>query len=389
MLDESRVQSTPKVGVLLVGALGMTGSAVLAGICAMKAGRAREKYGATGHSAFAGCSLVSAGQMELGGWDYWEASLAQKLSDYGHVSPEVQGAVKPDSAAVMPGIWTELDFPLADGQGRVRKPTSLAEGARLIQQDINNFRSQTSCDRIVVVYLGSPSRDLAYDPGALSLDLLHDRIVPSGVMYALGAIEAGAHFVDFTPSHTLEHRDLWRYAESKQVQLAGRDGSTGQTMMKVTVAEMLQRRGITIDAWFSTNLIGNRDGMVLSQPAYASAKFADKTDALAAADVGFHMVTISYCPPWGDAKEAWDAVECTSWLGAPLSLRVNWRGHDSQLAGALVLDLVRLIDLGASLGSKGLQPQLGFFFKRPFEREHTTISERWAELIEVYAGHNG
>lgn len=188
--------------------------------------------------------------------------------------------------------------------------------------------------------------------------------------------------MDFTPSRTLEFRDLWRHAETQNVQIAGRDGSTGQTMLKVTLAEMFARRGIRVNAWYSTNLIGNRDGLVLSNPEYAAPKLADKTDALRAS--AFHHVSIEYCPPWGDAKEAWDAVECSSWLGAPLSIRINWRGHDSQLAGALILDLVRLVDRGATLGHKGFRPQLGFFFKRPFLREETTISERWTELLATY-----
>jgi myo-inositol-1-phosphate synthase len=254
----------------------------------------------------------------------------------------------------------------------------------MIADDISAFRAASGASEVIVVFLGTPSRqagpDAEGDRGALSSE-----VVPAGMMYAAGAVDAGAHFVDFTPSATLDAAAIWRHAEAAGVQLAGRDGSTGQTMLKVTLAEMLARRGIKVDAWYSTNLIGNRDGLVLSQPDFAASKIADKTGALDGQQPDFHKVAIEYLPPWGDSKEAWDAIECSTWLGAPLSIRIDWRGRDSQLAAAMVLDLVRLVHRGAASGLGGFQPQLGFFFKRPYLREGTAISERWDELLGFYA----
>jgi myo-inositol-1-phosphate synthase len=364
--------------------LGMNGTAVIGGISAFKTRVLLEEYGVTNHPAFARVPLISATQMVVGGWDYSPVPVSRKVRDYGHLPEAIAASINDDDISVFPGLWTPLEYPLDDHQTLVRYPTDLAQGAKFVSDDIALFRSRTGIETVIVVFLGTPARDSAKSLRDVVLAKVEKQLVPSGLMYATGAADAGAHFVDFTPSETLEVSDLWRHAERQGVQLAGRDGSTGQTMLKVTLAEMLGRRGIHINAWYSTNLIGNRDGLVLSQADYSGAKIADKTDALRNAEPDFHRVAIEYCPPWGDRKEAWDAVECTTWLGAPLSIRVNWRGHDSQLAGSMILDLIRLIDRGASLGNKGLQAQLGFFFKRPFLREETTISERWSELVSAY-----
>jgi myo-inositol-1-phosphate synthase len=371
---------------MFVGILGMTGIATVGGICAIQKGVVPEAYGTTDHLAFKGVSLVSAHSLHLGGWDYSSSLASRRASEYGHLPANIVSSIQDDQISLFPGIWTPFDYPLSSEHDAVRRPSSLSEGADMIADDIRTFRSKTRCKEVIVVFVGTPARECDISPHDFIFSVQQDAMLPSGVMYALGAINAGAHFIDFTPSRTLEFLDLWRLAETRGVQLAGRDGSTGQTMLKVTLAEMLMRRGIKIDAWYSTNLIGNRDGLVLSQADYAATKLSDKRDALNIANAGFHRVSIEYCPPWGDEKEAWDAIECSSWLGAPLSIRINWRGHDSQLAGALILDLIRLVELGARNGHKGFQSGLGFFFKRPFTREEMTISDRWSELIATY-GH--
>ncbi|WP_420130369.1 inositol-3-phosphate synthase [Longimicrobium sp.] len=376
--------SADRLGVLLVGALGMTGTAVMGGIIGIRNGVVHEEYGTTSHPIFASTPLQSAKSMVVGGWDYMRTP-SRSVREYGHLPPAIIESICEEPIQIYPGLWTPFEYPLRDDQQDVRLPTSLKEGAAMVSSDIELFRSTTGCNRVVVVFVGTPSRDTGSIPSLGALAEQQNQLLPSGLMYAFGAANAGAHFIDFTPSNTLEYQDLWSYAESKGVQIVGRDGSTGQTMMKVTLAEMLSRRGIRLEAWYSTNLIGNRDGLVLSHPEYSVPKLADKTDSLQAVETGFHRVRIEYCPPWGDSKEAWDAIECRTWLGAPLSIRVDWRGHDSQLAGAVILDLIRLVDRGASIGHSGFRPQLGFFFKRPFLRESTTISERWAELIETYA----
>jgi myo-inositol-1-phosphate synthase len=263
-------KSESKIGVLLVGALGMTGTAVLAGICGMKKGVIQEGYGTTSHPSFSGVHFIPANLMEVGGSDYQLCSISQRVREYGHLPDDLASSVRDNEVSLFPGLWTRLEYPLTEEQGFVRYPASLAQGAEMVTRDIESFRSQTGCDRVVVVFVGTPARDPEISPDRFRLADPYDGVLPSGLMYAIGAVNANAHFIDFTPSRTLEFVDLWRHAESCGVQLAGRDGSTGQTMLKITIAEMLARRGIQIDAWYSTNLIGNRDGLVLSEADYAA-----------------------------------------------------------------------------------------------------------------------
>ncbi|HET7486054.1 MAG TPA: inositol-3-phosphate synthase [Solirubrobacterales bacterium] len=375
-----RVDEAP-VGLMVVGALGMSASAVIGGVIAMKRGVVPEQFGVTDHPAFAGVSLAAAADIELGGWDLRPTTVAEALRRHGHLPPSVIDAVNEDEVPLSQGLWTAFDYPL-DEEDFARRPKSLEEGAGVVAADIETFRAATGAREVIVVFLANPSSQVTPADGEMAV--LRSKAVPAEVMYAVGAADAGAHFVDFTPSVALEMRAVWSHAEEAGVQIAGRDGSTGQTMMKVTVAEMLARRGIHVDGWYSTNLLGNRDGFVLSSPKYGEPKIADKTDALHDRQPDFHKVSIEYLPPWGDAKEAWDAIECSTWLGAPLSIRIDWRGRDSQLAAPMVLDLVRLVHRGAGAGLSGFQPQLGYFFKRPYLREATSISERWGELLSSY-----
>jgi myo-inositol-1-phosphate synthase len=369
---------------MLVGCFGMTASAVVAGTQA-SAGTDRDLFGVCSHPAFNSIRFASCSDVVFGGWDYRAAEFSAELSRYSHLPPRIVEGCRGLDIPAFKGIETALDYP-SESLGRfVRRPSTVEEGAEEVAQDIQEFRRSTGCNVVVVVYLGSPSRrpsspDLASARVATGSDE-----VPSGVIYAMGAITAGAHFVDFTPSYTLEYRSLWDLAATHGVQLAGRDGSTGQTMLKSHLAELLEWRGLLLDAWYSTNLIGNRDGLVLSQPEYRDAKLRDKMDALRL-DRDSNRISIDYLPLWGDRKEAWDAVECRTWFDTPLSIRINWRGSDSELAAPMILDLVRFMALGEGLGLKGFQPQLGFFFKRPFEREATSLSSRWRELLLAYVG---
>jgi myo-inositol-1-phosphate synthase len=175
----------------------------------------------------------------------------------------------------------------------------------------------------------------------------------------------------------------WSFAEDQGVRIAGRDGSTGQTMIKVTLSELFARRGLATEAWYSSNLIGNHDGLVLSTPEYGVAKIADKRNVLPM-DGDYNVVDIRYMPHWGDRKESWDAGELKSWLGGSVSIRINWRGSDSELAAPLVVDIARLLGSSAANIPPGFVPALGFFFKRPFLRETWSLSQRWSELIDVF-----
>lgn len=368
-----------RTGVLIVGGLGLTGSATIAGVCAMKKAVLPVRYATTGNLAFASLDLVGLDEIVFGAWDLGDLDLPTRVTASRHLPDLVATSVTEKDVMLFPGITTGLDF------GHSGDSPDQDEACARLRADIRRFREISGSDCVVVVNLASPSRRPA--DGWQQVANLRDQVVPSSVLYAWAALEEGAHFVDFTPSYALEYRILWELASARRVQLSGRDGSTGQTMLKVTLKELIDRRGLGLEGWYSTNLLGNHDGLVLTTPGFDAPKIADKHDALGAEPDAYHRVQIEFAPPWGDRKESWDAVELSTSLGGQLSLRVNWRGSDSELAGAMIIDLVRLIELGARRGESGFIPQLGFFFKRPYLRESTTISERWSELVEHYSRH--
>ncbi|HEY3685717.1 MAG TPA: inositol-3-phosphate synthase [Streptosporangiaceae bacterium] len=367
-------------GLLLVGANGLTASAVFAGLTAMRRGVVKERFGVTSHPAFSALKLPSAADFVLGGWDFFDRPLYETLKINAHLPDHITRSCEDAQVHLMPAVTSALDHPAPEGAPNVRRPARLDDASRIVADDIRAFRERSGTERVVVVYLGSPSRKPRAGFADQDLSGPADEF-PGSVAYALGSVHANADFVDFTPSFTLEYRRLNAVAREWGVQLSGRDGSTGQTMLKVALAELFGRRGLSLSSWYSTNLIGNHDGLVLSEPEYGVAKVADKTEAISL-DRAHNAVDIRYLPEWGDRKESWDAAEVRSWLGGEVSVRVNWRGSDSELAAPLVVDLARLLSAGPR--RSGFRPELGFFFKRPFEREDTTLSERWYELVRCF-----
>lgn len=371
----------PVIGLLLVGSCGCTASAIMAGVVAMTNGVLPASYGVSSNSAFSKVRLPGVEQFRVGGWDFFDRQLHENLTNYKHIPQGIIESTKSFESMVMPGIVTDLDFPAPEDADFFRRPPSVEQGAVLVASDIETFASKVGADRVVVVYLGSPSRRPPGDLARCNLTGPSAQF-PASLIYGLGAIMSGSDFVDFTPSFALEYRRLWEAAKSAGSRLAGRDGSTGQTMIKESFAELFSRRGLVLDSWYSTNVLGNNDGFVLSRPEYGEAKLADKTDAL---DLprDRNLVDIRYMLKWGDRKESWDAAECISWLGGGVSVRINWRGSDSELAAPLVIDLARLLSVSGE--RSGFRPEFGFFFKRPFEREGSSLSERWNELVNTFA----
>ncbi len=369
-----------KHGLMLVGATGMTASAVIHGINIFMNRPEQEVYGSTSLKQFEGAGLISANQVVMGGWDFHGPDVFAGPLRYGFAKRSDPISIQ--NYPLFPGILTDFDYPPAADSIGAKKPKSLREGAEIVASNILEFRSATDVQSVTVVFLGNPPE--GDDAHWSSQPIEDNNLLPAGFMYALGAIECGAHFVDFTPSPTLANRRLWDLARRSGTILSGRDGSTGQTMLKQTLAELFLRRNLHIAAWYSTNVIGNRDGRVVADPKYNKSKISDKTDSLSADGKVEHLVSIDFVEHWGDRKEAWDAVEIDSWLNSRLSIRVNARGEDSFLAAPMVLDIFRLVVSLGQRGIPGFVPELGYFYKRPFEREQLSISERWFELVDLF-----
>lgn len=382
------------VGVMLVGLGGATASTTVAGAIAMKQGLAAESFGVTSSPLLSSLPLCPASDMTFGGWDFDPRDLIAAADAYGIVPAALRNQITDLLGEVRPypGLRTPLDIPPEETHRQAIVPASVEEGVELVKTHISDFRARTRVANLVVIFLGSPHKPLPQElrltgVGARELASLSVDEVPAGLLYALGSIAAGAHFVDFTPSATLEVIGLTEIATGHGVQLAGRDGSTGQTMLKLALADLFRWRNLKLTAWYSTNLIGNHDGYVLSIPEHRKLKLRDKTDGLPLV-LGYddfqHHVEISYLDDWGDEKESWDAIQLETWLGGRASLRLNWQGPDSLLAAPLILDIVRLIAHGASLGFTGLQSQLGFFFKKPLGQVDLSPGVLLEALIRAY-----
>lgn len=390
-----------KLGVLVVGLNGATASTTVAGSTAMKLGLIPTQYGTTDALPFSDLGLIGIEDVVFGGWDITSHSVWDAVLKHGILPEQLLTSSllssNLDHMLPAPGLMTPLDIPPESGHDNIQSCERLAEAIASVTNKIENFRQSESLSCVIVVYLGSPGKRATKPLSELSLPefeqlLMCDSIsdIPSGLIYALASINAGAHFVDFTPSETLEVPIIDSLATQKGVQIAGRDGSTGQTMLKASIAHLFKIRNLRVKSWFSTNIIGNHDGYVLDLPGHDTTKLHDKTSVLDSL-LGYsdfeHLVTIHYFQARGDEKEAWDVVDFTGWMGAKMSLRINWQGEDSALAAPLILDLVRLIEYGSLFGLKGLQPQLALYFKYPlpYQPARKGVIDQYHDVVDFYS----
>jgi myo-inositol-1-phosphate synthase len=374
-----------RTGVLFAGLGGMTASTAAAGLVAISNGLFSPVFGVTSGIDFQNRQLSDLEGWVVGGWDYDQRPLSEVVKEYGFFDSQLTESITDKLRNILPysPVIGPLDAEPRTGIDSCDLESSLGKGAKRVQDNIDHFRNKHGCDQIIVAYLGSPP-----STGTLGSreEEVKNQVEFAGVhCYLYGSILAGAHFFDFTPTDALECQFFLDLAVENSVQLAGRDGSTGQTMLKLHIAELLRRRSFHLNAWYSTNILGNNDGHVLSIPAHRIVKIQDKKNGLPQV-LGYddfdHVVDISFVRSHGDSKESWDVINCEGWLGSPLSIRINWRGQDSFLAAPMVLDICRLLDQGARCNRMGLQCDLGFFFKNPIGNSDIRPSVLYSRLLD-------
>jgi len=325
--------------------------------------------------------LASLDDLVFGGWDpipddaHAAASRAKVLGE-AHLAPiadELKG-IRP-----MPAVFDTAWVRRLDGPN-VKKGTLRAKAEGLVD-DIRRFMAQHGCARAVMVWTGSTEVYAESGPAHATLAAFeaaldrNDVTIAPSMIYAYAALKSGVPFLNGAPNLTQDIPALQELAERQGVVTGGKDFKTGQTLMKTTIAPMLHARLLGLDGWFSTNILGNRDGEVLDDAASFKTKEVSKLSVLDSilsprqhpelyGDID-HKVTIHYYPPRGDNKEGWDAIDIYGWLGYPMQIKVNFQCRDSILAAPLVLDLALLADLAQRAGEKGPQEWLSFFFKSP------------------------
>lgn len=270
-----------------------------------------------------------------------------------------------------------------------------------LKKDISNFKQQQGVDRIVVIWAASTEIYVPYnekihdsieDLEQAMKDDDREHIAPS-MCYAYAALTEGCPFIMGAPNTTVDIPAMWQLAEKTRMPISGKDFKTGQTLVKSGFAPILKVRNLGLNGWFSTNILGNRDGLVLDEPANFHTKEVSKLSTLETilkkedqpdlyGDI-YHKVRINYYPPRNDAKEGWDNLDIFGWMGYPMQIKINFLCRDSILAAPLLLDLVLLSDLAARAGRYGTQRFLSFFLKSPMH-DYTKGEEPVNNLFDQY-----
>jgi len=250
-----------------------------------------------------------------------------------------------------------------------------------IRQDLRTFCEKENCDEAVVINLASTEKlvdeNLEIFATLENLENALDENSPEispGILYAYAAISEKIPYGNFTPSVAADIPALVKFAEKNKVPVAGKDGKTGQTMIKTALAPALKTRALRVEGWYSTNILGNRDGLALSHEDSLAAKVKTKSsvlDQILGYQVDDHIVDIRYYRPRGDNKEAWDNIDVVGFLGQPMQIKINFLCRDSILAAPLVIEIARLLDLAKRRACFGIQEQLSVFFKMPMSKNKT------------------
>lgn len=345
-----------KIGILFVGCFGSTASTFIAGFQTFKTNPYLINMGSYWGLMSNDINLLNH-EFILGGWDH-------RFNDINHALQSnriLNIIVDAKKFSFFPSIIGPSDYAASV---ELEKITHLkkSDAINKIRKDIAYFKNSNKLDRVFVFNTSSPSPS----PSKLNLDNESD-IWCSNEAYSFASIQEGCDWVEFTPSDTITP-NLIELALSNSCRIAGRDGSTGQTILKLQIKEFLLKRGFKLDNWYSTNLIGNHDGLVLQNSNYNELKFHDKASAINENQLSRfnHHIEINYCPAAGDNKESWDCIHFSGWLNTSMSLRVNWHGQDSHLASSLILDIIKSLIHAHNISQPfGLMTEIGLFFKNP------------------------
>ena len=374
---QGRSPSTRRLGVAIVGLGGAVATTAVAGVALLRQGLiGTEGLPLAGLPAELVGGLVAYEQIVFGGWDLcgdtvWQAAITHNVLPAAQLLP-IQATLE----ALQPwqAVGNAQFCRNVGGEHRIIAPDHRGM-VEIIHGQLQHFRHGQGLDNIVVINLASTERSNAsslpiyrtIEAFEQALDDNHPDIGPA-MLYAYAAITAGAPYINFTPSLGADVPALVALAEQNGVPVGGKDGKTGQTMMKTVIAPALRSRALRVDGWFSTNILGNRDGEALADQASLQSKLNTKAsvlDQILGYHVESHLVDIRYYKPRGDNKEAWDNIDVTGFLGQPMQIKINFLCRDSILAAPLVIELARLQDWAQQQGSGGVQEHVGAFFKLP------------------------
>jgi myo-inositol-1-phosphate synthase len=388
-------EATGKLGVLLVG-MGAVSTTTIAGVIAVRRGLSKPIGALTqmgtirlgkrteGRSPMIKdfVPLASLDDVVFAGWDIFEDNSYEAAKTAGVLDADLLEQIRPELEQIRPwpAVFDRRYVKRLDGPN-VKKGANKRELAEQVRDDIRRFKEQQKLDRLVMLWCGSTEIYLTESEAHANIDAFenaleaNDPAIPSSMIYAYAAIKEGIPYANAAPNLSADVPALLQLAQDTGAPVAGKDLKTGQTWMKTLVAPGLKARLLGVEGWYSTNILGNRDGEVLDDPESFKTKEESKKSVLdyilqpnLYPDLYAklcHVVRINYYPPRGDNKEGWDNIDIFGWLGYPMQLKINFLCRDSILAAPIVLDVALFLDLAKRAGMSGIQEWLSFYFKSP------------------------
>ncbi len=393
---KEQIQSAEgKLGILLPG-LGAVGTTLIAGVVAINKGLA-EPIGALTQMGNIRLGkrtenryplikdfvpLAGLNDIVFGGWDVYADNVYEAASKAKVLESSLLNAIKPELEAIVPmkAVFDKSYIKNLDGEN-VKTAATKYELAQQVMNDIDNFREANDCNRVVIVWCGSTEKYIEESAVHQTLASFeeglnnNDPAIAPSMIYAYAALKLGVPFANGAPNLTCDIPALIELAKETETPIGGKDFKTGQTLMKTILAPGLHARALGVRGWFSTNILGNRDGLVLDDPDNFKTKEVSKLSVLEdilQPDINpalygdlYHKVRINYYPPHGDNKESWDNIDIFGWLGYSMQIKINFLCRDSILAAPIVLDLALFMDLAKRANMSGIQEWLSFYFKSP------------------------
>jgi myo-inositol-1-phosphate synthase len=384
-----------KLGILLVG-MGAVSTTTIAGVLAVRRGLARPIGSLTqmgtvrlgkrpeGRSPLIKdfVPLASLDDVVFGAWDIFDDNSYEGAKTAGVLEESLLAQIRPELEAIKPmsAVFDRRYVKRLDGPN-VKKGKNKRDLADQLIEDMRRFKKANGCDRLVMVWCGSTEVYLTESPVHATLAAFEagleasDDNIPSSMIYAYAALKEGIPYANAAPNLSADVPALLELAAATRSPITGKDLKTGQTLIKTIIAPGLKARLLGVEGWYSTNILGNRDGEVLDDPESFKTKEESKKSVLdyilqpnvypeLYKDL-CHVVRINYYPPRGDNKEGWDNIDIFGWLNYKMQLKVNFLCRDSILAAPIVLDVALFLDLAKRAGLAGIQEWLSFYFKSP------------------------
>jgi myo-inositol-1-phosphate synthase len=384
-----------KLGIMLVG-LGAVSTTTIAGVMAIRRGLAKpigsltqmgtirlgKRTAANSPRIKDFVPLAALDDIVFGGWDLFDENCYEAARTAGVLERDLLDQIKPELEQIRPwpAVFDRRYVKRLDGPN-VKKGKNKRDLADQVRADIQKFKKDNDLSRLVMVWAGSTEVYLTETAAHQTIESFEkaleasDDTIPSSMIYAYAAIKEGIPYANAAPNLSADIPALIQLAQQTGSPVCGKDLKTGQTLIKTIIAPGLKARLIGVEGWYSTNILGNRDGEVLDDPESFKTKEESKKSVLdfilqptLYPDLYkrlYHIVRINYYPPRGDNKEGWDNIDIFGWLGYKMQLKINFLCRDSILAAPIVLDTALFLDLAKRAGMSGIQEWLSFYYKSP------------------------